>query len=641
MTIALAEQQMLTQAIAIANVPTLLPLLVQMTGETHWLDAPYGVRREAGLGDNDTGGLPPAQQQAIRDAALEAILAWRCGRRLAIEQPSEELLVRMLSAAMGERVPQEYGEFTAAQLGQTPFLQHQPFDLPNGFHVLVIGAGVSGLCAAVNLHKAGVPFTVIERNPTVGGVWWENRYPGAGVDTPNHLYAFSFANYDWKNYFCLRDDLHGYLEKICDDFDVRKHIRFDTEVEQISYDASTQTWTAIVHGADGAAQTLSANIVISGAGLFNPPVEPKIAGLDSWTGERWHTARWPQDASLDGKRVAIIGNGASCMQIGPEIQHEVQSLSIFQRSNHWAAPFEQFRKEVPEPIRYLFKAVPLYRQWYRVRLGWTFNDKVHPTLQKDPEWDQPQRSLNAANDGHRAYFTRHLINELGDKAQGLLDKVLPTYPPFGKRMLMDNGWYRMLRNPKVALIDNPIARIDGDKVICADGSEHAADVLVLATGFDVLRLVNTYTTIGRSGQTLRDAWDDDNAQAYLGTVVPDFPNYFVLYGPNLQPGHGGSLIFVIEMQVRYIMDVIGKMCAQNLGAVEVEPAVHRQFNDEVDARHENMVWSHPGMSTYYRNARGRIVINSPFRNVDWYNFSKSANLDEFIVEPRVHNTAAQ
>jgi len=584
-----AEEQVFTEAVAVANIPTLLMVLVQMTGETHWLDAPYTPHRQTGMGDNDTGGLTEEHQREVREAALEAILSWRAGRPVAMPNPSPEMLVRMLSVAMAEDVPAEYGEFTAAQLGQTPFLDHEPYPLPEGFRVLIIGAGVSGLCAAINLQMAGVPFEVIERNSTVGGVWWENKYPGAGVDTPNHLYSFSFSSYDWEKYFCLRDELHGYLEHVCDEFGVRDSIRFNTSVERIEYHEDAQTWSARVVNPDGSIDVLDANVVISAAGLFNPPVEPDIEGLNTWSGERWHTARWPEDGSIEGKRVAIIGNGASCMQTGPEIQHDVESLTIYQRSNHWAAPFDQFRKVVPDPMRFLLREVPLYRSWYRVRLGWTFNDRIHSALQKDPDWEHPERSLNATNDGHRAYFTRYVEEELGDKADELLDKVLPTYPPFGKRMLMDNGWYRMLRNDKVELVDDRIVRIDGNRVITEDGSEREADVLVLATGFDVLRVINTYETVGRGGVTLREAWEDDNAQAYMGTVVPGFPNYFTLYGPNLQPGHGGSLIFVVEMQVRYIMDMIRQMTENGLGAVEVRPEVHDAYNADVDARHENMV----------------------------------------------------
>ena len=627
------EEQIFSDAIDVANIPTLLMVLVQLTGELHWLEEPYLPKRQPGLGDNDTGGLEPRHQQEVREAALEAILAWRNGRPIALPEPDYDLIVRMLSVSMAESVPTEYGQFTAAQLGQVKFLDHQPISSPPDFNVIVIGAGVSGLCAAINLQMLGINFQVIERNSTVGGVWWENSYPGAGVDTPNHLYSYSFAPYDWQKYFCLRDELHGYLEHVCDSFEVRDTIRFETTVERIEYQNQKQNWLVTLCLPDGSQEQTEANVVISAAGIFNPPVSPDIDGLEDWEGEQWHTARWPETADLQDKKVAIIGNGASCMQIGPEIQDEVESLTIFQKSVHWAAPFEQFRKEVPDPLRFLLREVPLYRNWYRVRLGWTFNDRIHSALHKDPDWEHPERSLNAQNDAHRAYFTNHVISELGDHASELLDRVLPTYPPFGKRMLMDNGWYRMLRNPKVQLVDERISNVDANSLTTEDGSEYEADVLVLATGFDVLNFITTYEAQGRSGTSLMSQWEQDNAQAYLGTVVPNFPNFFTLYGPNLQPGHGGSLIFVVEMQVRYIMDVIQKMLDQNLGAVEIRQDVHDRYNEDVDQAHTQMVWTHPGMESYYRNERGRIVVNSPWRNVDFYAMTREADLSEYLTEP--------
>ena len=627
------EEQIFSDAIDVANIPTLLMVLVQLTGELHWLEEPYLPKRQPGLGDNDTGGLEPRHQQEVREAALEAILAWRNGRPIALPEPDYDLIVRMLSVSMAESVPTEYGQFTAAQLGQVKFLDHQAISSPPDFNVIVIGAGVSGLCAAINLQMLGINFQVIERNSTVGGVWWENSYPGAGVDTPNHLYSYSFAPYDWQKYFCLRDELHGYLEHVCDSFEVRDTIRFETTVERIEYQNQKQNWLVTLCLPDGSQEQTEANVVISAAGIFNPPVSPDIDGLEDWEGEQWHTARWPETADLQDKKVAIIGNGASCMQIGPEIQNEVESLTIFQKSVHWAAPFEQFRKEVPDPLRFLLREVPLYRNWYRVRLGWTFNDRIHSALHKDPDWEHPERSLNAQNDAHRAYFTNHVISELGDHASELLDRVLPTYPPFGKRMLMDNGWYRMLRNPKVQLVDERISNVDANSLTTEDGSEYEADVLVLATGFDVLNFITTYEAQGRSGTSLMSQWDQDNAQAYLGTVVPNFPNFFTLYGPNLQPGHGGSLIFVVEMQVRYIMDVIQKMLDQNLGAVEIRQDIHDRYNEDVDQAHTQMVWTHPGMESYYRNERGRIVVNSPWRNVDFYAMTREADLSEYLTEP--------
>ena len=627
------EAQRFAEAISTANIPTLLMVLVQLTGDLRWLEEPYRPSRARGMNDNDSGGLPEPIQAEVRQAALEAILAWRAGRPVAIPEPSAELRCKMLSRAVAEGVPAEYDPIIAADL---PLAQHEVTEklpVPDGFEVLIIGAGVSGLCAAIKLQQAGIPFTILEKSTTLGGIWRDNRYPGAGVDTPNHLYSYTFAPYDWSMYFALRDELHAYLEHVAEKFNLRPHIRFETEVKSADYDKKTQQWKVAVRHADGSHETLKTNILISAVGIFNPIKLPGIKGLGRFAGPCFHTAEWPADVDLTGKRVAIIGNGASAMQVGPEIQHTVKSLTIFQRSPHWVAPNEQFRKPIPEAMRFLLREVPLYRAWYRIRLGWTFGDRIHSTLQKDPNWPYADRSLNKANDTHRGYFTQYIVSELGDKTE-LLDQVVPTYPPFGKRMLMDNGWYRMLRNERVELVSNPIAEIGPDRIITQDGTEYDADVLVVATGFDVLRFLTAFEARGRSGRSLREVWNDDDAKAYLGLAVPDFPNFFCLYGPNLQPGHGGSLIFVVEMQMRYIMDVLKKMLTQGLGAVECRQDVHDAYNERIDQAHANMVWTHPGMETYYRNARGRIVVNSPYRNATFYEMTRAADLGDFVVEPR-------
>ncbi|MDF1722603.1 MAG: NAD(P)/FAD-dependent oxidoreductase [Minwuia sp.] len=626
------DARLLREAVAVANIPTLLMVLVQMTGDLSWLEPRYHPSRGQGLDDNDSGGLPDDAQREVRDASLEAILAWRGGTPVAIPDPDPDLLVRMLGISMGEPVPQEYGAMTKAQLGQRP-VTRKPRNVPEGFRVLVIGAGASGMCMAVHLKAAGIPFEMLERNASVGGTWLENKYPGAGVDTPNHLYSFSFVMWDWPMYFALRDELKGYMEHVADHFDLKPHIRFETEVVSTEWQEDSQLWKVTVRDALGRETVETANVVVSAAGIFNPAVFPDIPGLDSFEGESFHTSRWPDGLDLTDKRVAIIGNGASAMQICPEIQNTVADLKIYQRSLHWAAPFPHFRKPVPEPMRFLIREVPLYQAWYRVRLGWTFNDRVHPALQKDPEWPDADRSLNVINDGHRKFFTRHIRDELGDR-QDLFDKVVPKYPPFGKRMLMDNGWYRMLRNPKVELVTDRIAGVSGNALITEDGERREADVLIIGTGFDVLRFINTYEARGRDGRSLRDVWDDDDARAYMGTAVPGFPNYFILYGPNTQPGHGGSLLFVIEMQINYIMDLMGKMLDQDLGVVSVRQDVHDAYNAKVETAHENMVWTHPGMQTYYRNSKGRVTVNFPFRNVDLYDMTRSADLDGYETEPR-------
>ena len=627
------EAQAFADAITLANIPSLLMVLVQLTGDLHWLEEPYRPTRARGATDHDDGGLAPAEQTIVRRAALEAILAWRAGQPPAIPEPDAALRQKMLSVAMGENIPADYDGIIAAELPLAAHDQHQPIEVPDGFQAVIIGAGVSGLCAAIHFQRAGIPFVILEKSAALGGIWRDNRYPGAGVDTPNHLYSYTFAPYDWTMYFALRDELETYLTHVATKFDLHRHIRFNTTVEAADYDVQAQRWRLTVREADGSPGRRNADLLISAVGIFNPIKMPDIKGLDCFAGPRFHTAEWPKDLDLQGKRVAIIGNGASCMQTAPEIQHQVESLTIFQRSPHWVAPNTQFRKPIPAPLRLLLKEVPLYRAWYRLRLGWTYGDQVFNALQKDPAWPHPERSLNRANDSHRGFFTNYIVSELGDR-QDLLDKVLPKYPPFGKRMLMDNGWYRMLRNPKVSLVDNPITEITAAGVTTADGQQYPADVLIIATGFDVLRFITAFEARGRSGRSLRETWGDDDAKAYLGTAMPDFPNFFCLYGPNLQAGHGGSLIFMIEMQMRFIMDAVKQMLERNLGAIEIRQDVHDAYNADIDRAHVNMVWTHPGMSTYYRNSRGRIVVNSPYRNARFFEMSKQAKIEDFVVEAR-------
>ncbi|MDX6286692.1 MAG: 4-hydroxyacetophenone monooxygenase [Frankiales bacterium] len=660
-TLAEHDVKQLRDAVAVANVPTLLMVLVQLTGELSWLAEDYRPTRARGLEDNDTGGLADEVQEQIRDAAFEAILAWREGQPPALLDASDELIIEMMTICMGEVVPLDYAPIIKEEIelahrravGQAPAPGHR-FDTPrhigeHGGHgpdmppaamtALIIGAGVSGLGAAAHLDQVGIAYTIVDKGENVGGVWQENRYPGCGVDTPSHLYTFSFAPNDWKHYFALRDEIAAYIEGLADDFGIRPRIRFRTEALSADYSEETQRWTVQLRTPDGAIEEVSADLLITAVGAFNKPKMPNVKGAEKFKGAAAHTARWPkEEIELAGKRVAVIGNGASAMQVVPEIAKTVEKLFVFTRSSQWAVPFEKFRKEIPQGVRYLLDTVPYYYAWYRLRLGWAYNDKIHPSLQKDPTWPHPERSLNSINDGHRQFFTRHIVHELGDR-QDLLDDVLPTYPPYGKRILLDNGWFRTLAMPHVELINTGVKEITEKGLIAGDGREIEVDVIIYATGFDVVHFLAPMEVRGRAGQALHDVWDGDDARAYLGAMVPGFPNFFCLYGPNTQFGHGGSLITVLERQIQYVMDVIDYMRVARLGAIEVKEEVFTNYNERVDAAHENMVWTHPGMDTYYRNSKGRVVVNNPFKIVDYWHMTRNMDSTEFVTEPDVRAAA--
>lgn len=626
------DRASLKTAVDSANVPTLACVLVQLTGDRRWIEPPYVPSRTRGLEDNDDGGLPETVQQEVRDAAVSALADWFAGKPPFLPNPSDDLLLEMMSVTLGERIPAEYASIIRheLQLAPDPGLPAPP---PPGFTALIIGAGISGLCAAMAFRAADIPYVIVERRESLGGVWFENRYPGAACDVPSHLYSFSTVPYPWSRYFAGSREIHQYLERLADEHDIRRHIRFGVEVIEARFDEGAGTWSADVRTAEGKVETLHANVVISGVGAFNKPRIPDVPGLGSFAGPSVHTACYPDEGlDLNGRRVVLVGNGASAMQVAPAIVDAVASLTIIQRTPQWVAPFPKFQQPIAGPLQDLLQTVPLYRLWYRLRLSWAFNDKLYDALQQDPTWQGDGRSINAINEGHRRHLTAYASSELGER-QDLLPRVIPDYPPFGKRMLLDNGWYRALTREHVTLVDAGVAEVRPHSVVTSDGVEHPADVIIWATGFDVVNLLAPMKVKGLGGRDIHEDWDGDDARAYLGTVVPGYPNLFCLYGPNTQFGHGGSLITVLERQMHYVMSLLGQMFAHGVATVDVRRDVHDAYNAQVDAIHDRMIWTFPGVENYCQNSKGRIVVNNPFRIVDVWKMTEAANLADYVCTP--------
>src|SRR5437867_160910 len=605
------DRTLLRQGVDEANIPALLMVLVQLTGERKYLEPPYAPSRGKGLDDNDSGGLPDGIQAEIREAAWAAITAWVDGREPALPRPANAELAAMLAVAMVEAVPAEYGDNVVATMHPDP--APEAVRPAKALKAIIIGAGISGMVAAVRLREMGIEHTIFEKNHEFGGTWWENRYPGCGVDTPNLTYTFSFRPNDWSAFFPLRDEIENYLRATARESGLYDCVRFGTKVERAEWLSDRNQWQVTVRAEDGTKEVHHADIVMSAVGLLNMPVVPDIKGLSGFAGRVVYTSDWPQDIDLKGKRVAVVGNGASAMQVVPAIADEVAELTVFARSKQWAAPFPQFRKQVPTGLRYLMQVVPLYRAWVEQRLTWTFNDRVHDTLFRDPDWSESAHAVNAINDGHRRFFTRYVREELGDR-QELLPLVLPDYPPFGKRMLLDNGWYRTLRKPHVRLVPQRLSEVRGSTLIAGDGQKIEADVLILATGFQAANVLGSYDVIGRDGRVLREFWEGDDAAAYRGTLVPGFPNFFILLGPNVGSGHGGSMIRNIEAQAHYATRLIEALVQAQADAVEVREDAYADYKARIDAAHEKLVWTHPGSTNWYRNARGRVVAITPWRN---------------------------
>jgi len=628
-----ADEALLDLALSGADVAPMLMVMVHLGGEESWLDevspfitGPWNFHENA----------PEALKQRMRARLKEILLEYAASDRPLPAEPPPHLLHRMLSAGVGGPIPEEYMPMIREETmlddrdPKTVQWRTEPRGLDK-FKAVIVGAGVSGLCIAIKMQEAGIPFVIYEKNRTVGGTWLENGYPGCGVDTPNHFYSLSFEpNHDWPEHFSKRNELWNYLENVADKYDIRRHIVFDTEVTSAIYNAADKRWDITTRSKDGRSETVQANALISAVGQLNRPSIPDIKGLNDFAGPVFHTARWDATQDLRGKRVAMIGTGASGMQVGPTIAPDVEHLTIFQRSAHWAVSNPNYHAAVSPGKMAALKHIPFYAKWYRFQLMWASSDGLHASLHVDPNWATPDQSLNAANQKFREDITVYIKSQIGDNPD-LLAKVVPPYPPYGKRMLRDNHWYKSLTRPNVTLTNDPISHLIADAIVTKDGTEHKADIVVLATGFIAQKMLWPMEVRGRDGQSIRDIWGDDNPRAYLGITVPNFPNLFMLYGPGTNLAHGGSAIYHTECQVRYIMQCLRELIETGAGSMEVRREPHDAFNELLDETHAKMVWAHRGVGNWYKNKDGKVVTNSPFRLIDYRRMTEKLDRSDYIM----------
>ena len=615
------------EAFAQGDLRVLLMCLVHLTGDRRWLEAPYLPGRDARIVADEMAGLPQHIADEIRSAA-----AAHAFDAPVIGEPDDELMSLMMSVCMSQRIPTEYIGMMREEMGFVSRDVEPPTDPQplSGFDALIVGAGASGIAMGVRLQRLGVPYRIVELRDDVGGVWRDNRYPGCAVDTPNHAYSFSFAPPNrWSRFFAPQPELNEYMRRIGSEYGVTEHAQFSTALTSATWDDTTHRWNVTLEGPHGIERTSTA-ILVSAIGQLNEPQLPVIDGLHDFAGAAFHSARWPDDLDLTGLNVAIIGTGASAMQIVPTIADQVGSLTIYQRSPQWARPIERYHEPIPEGTQWLLEHLPFYAAWYRFTMLWRFCDGLHAFIQKDPQWPHQDRSINARNDEHRREMTEYMRSALGDRVD-LIDKCLPDYPPFGKRILLDNGWFRALLQPNVELVTEPIDHAVVDGIVSADGTHRQADVVVFATGFQVSHMTAKLNVTGRDGVSLRDVWADDNPSAYLGITVPGFPNMFVMQGPNTGLGHGGSAIFQSECQARHITSCLVEMSRHDAHTIEVTAAAHNEHVAAVDAAHEQMIWTHPGMSTYYRNRHGRVVTVMPWRLVDYWGMTHDVDPAAYVL----------
>jgi 4-hydroxyacetophenone monooxygenase len=633
------DDQAIAAALEDVSIPTLMMSLVHMTGDPAILRGPI---RPAGIYLNEVQGfMSPEDQAAIRALAVEVISAYRDGGCVLPPPPSPEVIHEMMNVLVAGEVPDEYVPMMLEELeldGTDARDLHwaerlAPQDRA-GFHVVVIGAGMSGLLAAIRLAQAGIPYTVIEKNAGPGGTWWENRYPGCRVDVGNHFYCYSFApNLEWSEFFARQPELQAYFERCMHQFGVVDHVEFGTEVIGARWDEGLSRWEVEVRDGDGSVRAVETNAVISAVGQLNRPSTPDVPGRDSFEGEAMHSAEWVEGTDLSGKRVAVVGTGASAFQIVPTAVDDVARLTVFQRSAPWMFPNPHYHDRVGPGARWAFEHLPYYGRWYRFLLFWPACDGGIPAMRVDPDWPDQSRSVSAVNDAAREVFTQWMADQIGDDPE-LLAKVVPDYVCLGKRTLQDNGsWLSALTRDHVELVTDAIGEITPTGIVTEDGTEYPVDVIVYATGFHANRYLWPMEIIGRGGVRLADQWGE-RPTAYLGITVPNFPNFFCLYGPGTNLAHGGSIILHSECQVRYTMGCIGAAIEARRGTIECRQDIHDEYNERLQAELDTMVWSHPSIRhSWYRNPEGRIYILSPWRLVDYWQWTRQPTLEEFILTP--------
>lgn len=624
----MADTAELREALSEANLQTLLMVYVHLTHDEAMLDAfkahikhPFAVPGTA---------IPDALAEGLREKLLHVLTTPGAARQ---DAPSEALMQKMMSTGVGEDVADEFLPLLYDQIGfkkPTP-RKDMPGRLapPADFKVLIIGAGLTGLAASIKLSEAGYNHLILEKNSEVGGTWYENIYPGVGVDTPSHFYSYSFEiNPDWSNYYPRGADMQKYFLHVADKYALRRNIRFNTRVVRLAYDDATAMWDVTVCNQDGSEEVLRASAVINAQGPLNRWKLPDLPGIDAFSGPKMHTATWDPNVAIKGKRVAVIGTGASSAQLVPAIADKVEQLVVFQRSKHWVMNNPEILSEVSEGMKFALRHLPHFREWFRFRVYWTAADGLFPNVLMDPDWPADSPSVSAVNEAMRQYAMSYLEAKFADRPD-LLEKLTPDYPIFGRRIVLDGGWCDALKQENVTLETARIERITENGIRMEDGREYPVDVMVFATGFEMADQLGPLTVLGRDGRNLRDEWGSDDPRSYLGVTLPGYPNYFLTVGPNSAPNHAAGQNLVSEVQINYIIECLDWTISSKKKAIEPRRDAFDAWNAQIDKRMEQMIWSHPKAKNNYKNARGRVFRSWPYRLVDYWNEMRGPRKEHF------------
>jgi len=478
--------------------------------------------------------------------------------------------------------------------------------------VVIVGAGFGGIGLGIKLRQAGLAdFVILEKSDSVGGVWRENHYPGAACDVPSHLYSFSFVpRADWPDKYANQADILDYLKECARSHGLEPHIRFGAEVSEARWEEASSHWT--VRTRDG--RVYQTQALITATGQLSRPSTPHLAGIETFAGTAFHSADWPQDLDLRGKRVAVIGTGASAIQIVPAIAPQVGRLYLFQRSAAYVLPKPD--RKYPRWQQALFKRIPALLKLSRLVIYLQYEAKAFAFV-----------TWRAALRFKRIAFFRNLRR--GVKSAELREQLTPDYRMGCKRILFSNDFYPAMERPNVDLVTDAIADVRSVAITTADGVERKVDIIIYATGFTATDFLAPIRVTGRCGQDLQQAWRD-GAEAHLGSTVTGFPNFFMLYGPNTNLAHN-SVVYMIESQIGYVMACLQRLWRDEIRTIEVRQDAQRRYNTAIQRRLEKATWS-KGCTSWYLTAAGKNVANWPGYSLEFHWRARAPNWDDYAVQ---------
>lgn len=565
----------------------------------------------------DVGAVPDlSDRAAIDQRALEILPPFVAGE-VVPPLPDDELLQAAMDLAVGAPVPAEYRQLVREQTGIGPIAQQPALPDNRGFSVAIIGAGASGVVVARTLKERGLAnFDIYEANPSPGGTWWANTYPGCRVDTPSLLYSYSFnPDPGWPEHFSPQPALLSYFRGVVHQSGLEDRLHLCTEVKSLRWDADEAVWHIALRAADGSETSTTANVVVAATGLLRVPRMPEINGMDDFAGPSWHSAEWNHDVDLTGRRVAVIGTGASGQQIVPALAQTAGHVTVFQRSPQWLMPHKKYGKSFTGLEKQLYDRIPMYREWNRFAESWRFGDGTTPIVKIDPDWPH-EGSVNKLNEQLRTQLIEYIDSQVGHRPD-LVDAVIPTYPPFAKRMLIDNGWYQALLRDNVELETGRIDRITPTGVATAIRNVDV-DVIIYATGFYADRFLHPMQITGAGGADV-SARMAARPEAYLGVAVEDCPNFFLTPGPNAVLAHAGNGMFFAESHARYIAECVNQMLIRRARTMSVKPAAVRTYVADTMAQLETFVQSRLDVDNWFRGDRDRIVTIAAKTVLEFWN----------------------